>query len=99
MDLRRYNFIRDHGDIIDWGHSTTRNETGHFAGALECMPHGNLNSLANGEQLLKVDNGGISLRKTSLRRACSELSPSEKHPFAERAPSYCKKISYILTKY
>ncbi|RGB25083.1 kinase-like domain-containing protein [Rhizophagus diaphanus] len=54
MDLRRYNFIRDYDEkiiIIDWGYSTTKNETGDFAGALECMPDDILKSLANGEPI------------------------------------------------
>ncbi|PKY60183.1 hypothetical protein RhiirA4_483591 [Rhizophagus irregularis] len=51
MDLRQYNFIRDYDEkiiIIDWGYSTIKNETGDFAGALECMPDDILKSLANG---------------------------------------------------
>ncbi|CAG8650992.1 15178_t:CDS:2 [Funneliformis mosseae] len=55
MDLRRYNFIRDHDEkifIIDWGYSATRNETGNFAGALECMPDDILKLLADGKQIL-----------------------------------------------
>jgi predicted Ser/Thr protein kinase len=56
MDLRRYNFVRDHDDniiIIDWGYSVTKDEkTGNFAGALECMPDDILELLADGKQIL-----------------------------------------------
>ncbi|CAG8690651.1 2573_t:CDS:2, partial [Ambispora leptoticha] len=54
MDLRKYNFLRsDKGDIliIDWGYSATIDETGPFAGALECMPNDILASLADGGQI------------------------------------------------
>ncbi|CAG8609357.1 8371_t:CDS:2, partial [Ambispora leptoticha] len=53
MDLRKYNFLRnDNGDIviIDWGYSVMGDQTGNFAGALECMPDDVLTSLVNGEQ-------------------------------------------------
>ncbi|CAG8592400.1 5303_t:CDS:2 [Acaulospora colombiana] len=54
MDIRKYNFLRnDKGDIliIDWGYSATIDETGPFAGALECMPNDILASLADGVQI------------------------------------------------
>ncbi|CAG8489342.1 9964_t:CDS:2 [Diversispora eburnea] len=56
MDLRRYNFIRDDDEkilIIDWGYSVSKNESGKFAGTLECVP---LKSLINCEQITYSPN-------------------------------------------